>query len=163
MNKLNDRYHYINFGGCCVIASYMADQLHKLGIPVRIVVAESLWATSYFPHIDKVRRKLNNTVNTARDWNSKGIEFGHVVVEVKINNLWHILDTEHGCLPSKEYWKRTPRRPFGGYLTLHEARFLAGRGDGWNPSFDRDQIKGIKQMISKYITKVAQSISPTAC
>jgi hypothetical protein len=162
MYKLQTQYSYINFGGCCVIASCLADQLHKVGVPVRIVVSESIWAGE-LPTINEARKRLKKENNTTRDWNLGGVYFGHVVAEVKVNKRWHILDTDCGCIPSAEYWADRPLKPFKGYLTLDEARFLAGRKDGWNPTFEREQIKGIKQMVSLYFSKLAQNNLPTAC
>lgn len=140
-NKIATRFELINRGGCCVYAALIASHLSSL-VPLRIKVVGE---TDNEP-IDKIRKLV--TMNTPREWNKKGLEFHHVIIEFDFEQNTYHYDTLGVKLASKSGWRLIP-----GSLTCDEATELASHRQGWNTAFDRDDISGITEIINDFFAK----------
>lgn len=71
-NILDSEYSYINQGGCCVVAGYLALFLRH-HVPTRVVVLEYSKTD-----LEEVRNNTNNSRSMA-DWHRNGCNFCHVL------------------------------------------------------------------------------------
>ena len=141
--RLNRIDYQINLGGCCVVAAAVAKQLSKT-MPVQIRVLNNYDKVAR--SIVKARPRIGN--NEVYDWNSKGIHFGHVVLQFKVNGVTHFWDTEtlaEKVAPMYRYWTMYP-----GSLTVQEAWELSNDEHGWNDSFNRDNIPTIRASVNHF-------------
>lgn len=137
-NKIATRFENINRGGCCVYASLIASHLSSL-VPLRIKVV----GETYNDTIDNIRKLV--TMNTPHEWNKKGLEFNHVIIEFDFGQNTYHYDTSGVQLASESGWRLIP-----GSLTCAEATELASHRKGWNTAFDRDNISGINEIITDF-------------
>lgn len=126
----------VNSGGCCVFAAEVAQYLSKL-VPVQIKVVAG-WCNN--TPIDIVRSKVSN--NTPSEWNRKGLDFYHVVIQFELNGNLHIYDS-NGVVKYSDFESDL----IPGSLTLEEASELAGEARGWNSRFERDQIPRVRRLV----------------
>jgi hypothetical protein len=136
----------INYGGCCVFASILANHLQHL-VPTRIAVYEDPddEEDPIAESIDSARAKL--TSNTAREWNRNGVYFNHVVVECDIGDETVEIDSSGIFATDGSIISDCVKLP--GYLTIPEATELAASSVGWNWWFDRDQIPEMERLVNK--------------
>ncbi len=139
--EVTKKIDFINLGGCCVFASLIAQHLYPL-VPLKIVVfAPTLTKNS----IDEVRHSI--TTNRLCEWNDNGIYFGHVMIELTIDDKTFLYDS-NGIAPSDTIIKGYKK--LKGELTLLEATELADDSVGWNDTFNRDKIPRLKNIINNF-------------
>lgn len=140
--RINRWYPKINFGGCCVYASLVGKELQKRGLDVNIIVA----AYDASENIDRARKFVNN--NKMEEWNTHGIWFNHVGLEIRIGDEIYHHDTNQ-TKPEGLFlgeWEI-----YEGRLSVEEAENLASRAEGWNDSFDRRSIPRLRNHIEKFL------------
>lgn len=147
--RLNQIDSNINTGGCCVVAASVAKYLSKT-TPVKIRVLSSY--KSRTSTISGNRPKLGYHFGSeVCSWNDKGIHFGHIVLEFKMNGVTHYWDADTLTTQLKSpycKWKM-----YKGALTVKEAWVLGNDEDGWNEGFDRANIPNIRSAISHFFRK----------
>lgn len=130
----------VNSGGCCIVAAVVAKQLCRF-IPVKIRVINHAGRGN--KSIIKARYKVG--YNEVSEWNENGIYFGHVLLEFKVNGVTHYWDTETFAPAIHSKYTRWKLHP--GALTVKEAWELGNDTDGWNDSFNRDNIQTIRNAV----------------
>ena len=138
----------INHGGCCVYASIVGDLLLRQGIETSIWVGH---LPDYNIHADvaEVRNNVRNPANVA-DWNDNGVFFNHVGLEVSIDGVKYLVDTDRYDFASDKFKEF---HVLAGRLTVTEAALLAADHSAWNPTFPRCAIPEIKRMARRYLRK----------
>lgn len=144
---LHKKYPKINYGGCCVFASHIAQHLQHL-FPTKIILFDSESAD-----VDINQIKSTLATNSLVEWNAHNVYPGHVLVQFEYNNKSYMLDSRGVYLlqdvePSFEYMR------ISGWLSVDEALELA-EDAGWCSDFDRSNIPNmdhdIKGFFSQYI------------
>lgn len=141
-----------NYGGCCVVASIVADELAALGIAARGVVA-----TWQGESVDAARPD-NSEAAAPADWNRNGLDFNHVGLEIDAGKSRYLFDSE-GVVPRKRRGRfgKGGELPAGdwpiipGYLTREEMRALSGTPRGWNDAFPRSTIPTIRELAHRIL------------
>lgn len=142
--ELNDNIEYINQGGCGVVASIITETISSL-VPTRIVAL-----THYDPkNIDEVRTDIheNGLMHSNDAWYRRGIDFGHVMVEVDVDGKTFMVDSR-GVHENTDYDTRYGNKHHG-YFTLDEMKRMANDPDHWNRRFKREQIPFIESIVKK--------------
>lgn len=148
---------HVDSGGCCVVASHLAEHLPESLKPKVLVL------TSYgtLRDIDEVLEIIKDDGADPIDinsWDNRGINFNHVVVEFRIGRKHYCFDSTNGLLPSKRYFKVEKYSRHEGTLPVDIAIGLAGEAQ-WNCAFDRAGIPDIKHKIDKSMSKINSLIS----
>lgn len=145
--RIKENYPNINKGGCCVFASYVAEILYEKGYYVSIRVFDS----ESTGNINEVR-KLKNTIDDKNPmylYNEENIYFGHVMLELEVNQTRLLYDTDG--FDTNTYSDKIP-----GRLSLEEARRGSSIKNNWNEAFDRKDIPKIKKIIDYYLNQIAE-------
>ena len=139
---INQNIVNVNNGGCCVFAALVSERLKDF-----YDVNVNVYGYNIGVSIDDARSTIKK--QTLSEWNNKGVNFGHVVVEYK---------DKRGI--KREYDSTGNHKADGsicyeynkteGHLTLKETKILASRKAGWNKSFDRKQIPTMKRIINNF-------------
>lgn len=154
--KIENKYEDINSGGCCFFAARVGQELVKLGIPTKIVVASDIIdyeSGEEIVSIDDIRPHIVD--NSLFEWNNNDIMFGHVGIEFQHEGKSYLYDTG-----GVKRWNGfltccgEPYYLYPGYLTVEEASELAD-SEGWNDMFNRDDIPAIVKEIKKYFEELA--------
>lgn len=158
MKKLHFTFSDINRGGCCTVASYMANALENSEVKTKIYLINSFPMSN--TSLDVIRKKIYEDPNrtgglpTFGEWTDNGLDFNHVVVAVTIKDQEYILDVERGCERAEDYWAHRGQnrifglRPIDGELTNEEASLLS-ETKGWNNQFDRRQLGPMREMMTE--------------
>lgn len=147
--RVNALYPDINHGGCCVYAAIVADELDRLGVPARGIVAT--WTSDRGDtDIDEIRNYVE--CNNVAEWEENGVFFTHVGIEYNINGKIKHCDSngvkdKGNILMSWAIYK--------GRLMIHELKQLARSGRDWNKSFDRKDIPAIRRLIKTELRALA--------
>lgn len=122
LHEADERFHYVNFGGCGAMAAIIAKCLAPV-VPVKIVC--------YDYNKEQINDLRNNGITRATN------SFHHVWVEF-LANVWYAVDINGIRSPKKmiNHWGT----PCKGNLTINELEILVSNHKAWNPMFDRDQI-----------------------
>lgn len=150
--RVHTQHHTINWGGCCVYAARVAEQLSKY-VPTRVRVGQG-WEGPDSLVIDEVRPQVQS--NLPKEWNKQGLYFAHVVVEFEFNGKVYHYD----ALGVKRARPRTNMGDYPivkGHLTIKEARELAAAKKGWNSAFDRDEIPAVHRLIDDAFDRMAKA------
>lgn len=149
-SEANEMYPSLNYGGCCVFAAAVAKELRDKGIVVEVITTG--YGDSLEP-LDKIRETLMNnrmSIKSIDNWQRHGVSFGHVAVRFRIGKRWYTYDSDimrrgktHFGLP---YYKAHP-----GSYTVEEAIAFASKEDGWNPSFSRHDVPGVRKLVKKHL------------
>lgn len=149
--QINSDVPCVNNGGCCIVASRIAERLKALGIPARGIV--SSWGNY---NLDQLREE--NKPQCKEDW---GISFTHVLVSFDYNGKHYLCDS-NGC---KEYDKLPDHDPTchaticEGCLSTDELTELANEPRGWNRMFNRGYIPTIERIIDSYLPSPSQEVA----
>lgn len=141
------RIPYINWGGCGVFASMVAERLHALGIPVWGVVSEDC--------ADKDLNEVRLTAkpkNTVPSWNAAGVWFKHILVQFALDGKIWTYDTSGVVAGSPEREATCGGKLYAGNLTVQELKELAGNPRGWSPTFNRVRIPDIEALINEHLS-----------
>lgn len=152
---INANIEYPNYGGCAVIAGMVGLELERLGLTVDVVTPFSVDGWNIGLPACKIRDRVNNR-NNARDWNNNGLSTRHFAVRFRYNKRVYTWDSEsliRGAGYFGDVLYETGSK-LGEGLTPTEAAAMAGDYDGWNPSFDRNQIVGIRQFVNECFERV---------
>jgi len=146
----DERFKYMNHGGCAVWASIVAKEFAKYGIETHIKVASGM-ARYLDEPLDEIRPKIRTS--NARNWHKHGVYFGHVVLEVEFDgDKWYV-DSESLRPARGVVYSDTP--VFKGSLPLADAIKLAGTADGWNECYDRKLTPTVRALIKKTMKQLA--------
>jgi hypothetical protein len=146
LNKMgkvvNRRFPYVNNGGCCVFAAIVGQILVQKGIPVKGIVAAWRASLDDTKPIYEIRKRVQS--NLVEDWERHGLCFSHVGLEFKHDGQkWHY--HSKGAQKAGKEFDNMP--VFRGRLTVDEMAELAGTDNGWNPTFDRNEIPRMYSVI----------------
>ena len=146
--KLEDSYPYINMGGCGFTALYIGEEMEKRGYKVKYILIgdkmsheTSLEAFRQFRQLpDETKRKINEV-------NCNGFIIGHIMVYHKglVLDPTGVRSWEHSSwnVDWKLITTTLTRDIIDGWLCQN----------GWNQSFDRDDLPEIKKKITKIFEK----------
>lgn len=137
--ELENNFTCLNYGGCCVVAGYVALHLRHYCPDLKIRVNGD-WGTPN--DYNSFKQSLNNTLDPD-EWRDNGAVFPHVLIQFKYKNRNYLIDSE-GVYKTKE-WPGLVK----GWLSVNEAIALGSTPRGWNTDFDRDQIPAIRRTITK--------------
>lgn len=140
----------VDKGGCCVVAAHIAQRLKALGVEAWVVTGSTWWTGS--KNIDEIRNDVQYN-NSKDDWESNGIDFAHVLVEFKWRGRYYAYDSTHGAVIAPHYWNNICWIRNIGSFSVEEAHSFA-QDDGWNITFDRDQIPAIVNKIDQHLTQL---------
>jgi len=149
-DKIQRRYHYVNQGGCCIVAAAIANHLSDI-VPTRIVVLDR-----FDYDIKDIKQNNNNKKLSINEYCRNRVFFNHVVVEFDYDGKQWTVDSTGVYITNQYYDVNRYGDPHYGF-TVNEAYHLANQSD-WNPIFDRDQIPGIRQMIGKHLSKYKSTV-----
>lgn len=134
----------LNYGGCCVFAVIVGEELRRLSIEPRIVVKGGFYIAPPSIELDEVRPVITN-VEDAIEWNRNGVEFGHVGLRFQLDNGITYLYDSTG--PAKEGDHMQLYSLYRGTLSLEDGKLLAGNWHNWNRMFDRDCVPTIRKVV----------------
>jgi hypothetical protein len=143
-------YHYdshIDWGGCCVMAGILGEKVKQHTL-VRIAVKESMLATNTNNRCNPLHEARINTGNyKVSDWHKYGVTFGHVWLEFMHEGKWYGVDASDGV------WEDENTGKFPDYLSVKEAQALGADAEGWNTSFNRNNIPGLQAIVDRHFDK----------
>lgn len=139
-----------NYGGCCVIASRVAERLLALGVEAECITSrERLGEACNAPA--NVRHLIDDPSDML-EWEDNGVTFCHVAVRFRLNGRVYTWDSDTGPLARVTLFGHRYRAyAWGLGMTADEARAVADRPDGWNSDFDRAQIPHIEALVAKFL------------
>lgn len=146
----------INWGGCCVFASLVAERLGR-HVPTRIRVSGDHDDNLSNVTIPRVRRSVKS--NTPRDWGIEGVSFAHVVVEFEHEGKLYHYDTG-GVKPAAEVTAYGRFPLIKGSLQVAEAIELSATPVGWNAQFDRGLIPQAERLITETFDQLEAESPP---
>lgn len=152
--ELREEVEYINWGGCCVVATLMHEKLKPLlgKNHLRIEFALSDYGDNDNLN-DKLRLwKLNTSNHTNHNLND-ATEHGcnHAYIVFKYQGNMYYFDTDEGVQPYEEMKNRLTYR-YGdirvriGYAI---AKSMASSPEGWNNMFNRIDIPVLEDRIAQ--------------
>jgi len=148
LNEINHRYSSINHGGCGAMAGMIGHHISRL-VDVNIVVRGG-WVS-----VTDARATVSDH-NSIDDWERNGVGFHHVWVEFKWRGRWYAADC-HGLRPRVEMRNKWGD-PLEGSFTINEMKIL-GDDPSWNPSFDRNQIPSMKNVVGRRFNTLINEMS----
>lgn len=152
--EVMSQIYSLNKGGCCVYAALIAQRIRKYFPFVRV----------YLRVIDDMRKatiygaRQNVKANTLECWNSNGLEFGHVMLQIRYKDVNLLCDSEcmenyKSALESLPYWIVM----HSGSITIKEALELS-KDNHWNHEFDRRQIPELKRIIRQEFRRLITAL-----
>lgn len=140
--RINRWYPYINYGGCCVFAALVGQELLARNIRARVIIAQGYDHTN----VEEVRQKVKNIFDM-HEWQDNGVSFSHVGLEFHFRGQYWHYDTNgvHKKSTKLDHMKINP-----GRLTVADAKILADKGNDWNDVFDRRSIPRLRRHIKKF-------------
>ena len=145
----------INFGGCGVMAGIVGEILELLGVPVEVVTS-----SDYGCSPAEARKRLYWDIEAEHDvlldntaWDSEGVSRSHLAVRFMLGRDMYTWDSD-GLIKSDKYFGRrdcgepshVADYPFGEGMTVAECAYISSVPEGWNCSFDRDQIPQMREL-----------------
>ena len=140
---ISNEIENVTWGGCCVFASLAGQKIQQF-CDVKVIVYSNKDITGV--DIENVRPLIDPT--DVDEWNSNGVYFGHVVLEIDDGyNIYHydscdVYPADNSICPGLD---RIP-----GYLTVEEATILASTPNGWNICFNRDNIPKMEEIVNDF-------------
>lgn len=144
-NEANERFPYLNYGGCCVFAAAVAGELERLGVEYEVIVPGDKNTD-----LAEVRNNVRN-VAEKEAWNKAGIYFSHVAVRLKIDGRWHTYDSDALRRSKYKFGGEAGYSAFytaaDGGMTAAEATALADEAKGWNTTFKRRNVRSVRKLV----------------
>ncbi len=155
VSELDLQFTDANCGGCGAIAVMLYRLAEQLGLNPVIRNYDG----SHEPSIDEVRNDLMTDPNHSRlcDWNAHGMWFTHVWVEFSLDGTYYAMDA-CGVVEAQDmydYWGS----PRDGYFTVEEMESLGNDHGGWNPTFDRDQLPYMTDLVDEMYEALKQEVA----
>lgn len=147
--KAEEEFPDLNYGGCCVFASLVADRLAKLGVQAEGVVAMYFYEDKP-PNIDYARNNVRH-IGDGDEWEENGVKLSHVGLKIMVGETAILYDSE-GVRPFKRRNTLLDRTVIEGTLSRKELKALANNAWNWNYSFDRDQIPKLAKLVARELT-----------
>lgn len=158
LNKLADElitnHPRVDHGGCCVVAAQMARYLSTI-VPTRIVAGIG-WCGDPDADLDHIRNVIDDP-KSKMDWEMKGVDFHHVLIEFEHNGETYTFDSTDGVKRRDEFWENQRAiTPADGEFLVDEARSFADE-DSWNPMFSRREVPTVRRRITNFFRKLELS------
>lgn len=144
-NLVLDQYPNINCGGCCVFAAAVGAELQAMGIETRVIVAAHREKSDI--NLNQIRQYLEFPTEKA-EWNSEGIWFDHVALEIVLNGKKLHYDV-HGVRRAN-VWKFGDYILYKGWMSIEDATALADEEQGWSSVFARENVYPLRRMIKRF-------------
>lgn len=126
---------YLNYGGCGVAASVIGQCLQQIeGITNIKPIVENYWGNT---NLDNIKKEVGN--RSLREWSAKGYDINHVLIAFKYKNEVWIIDSVRIERVPPNYL----REYYDLQMTLEDCIAISACPDGWNKTFDRDNIPKI--------------------
>lgn len=155
--EVNSSISNVNYGGCCVYASIVSEQLVRKGYGAGGFCS---WYGYSEMDIDSARSNILRDQDRRRFfaqnqyihklWYEQGVNFGHVATAIFLQNGRRILhDSVETVLvkPSQVEFRMKPIAK--GFLYPNEMKALADDPSEWNPDFNRKQIPAMRRIIEE--------------
>jgi len=146
--EVERQIHMLNWGGCCVYAAILANELRTLltkDAVVEIRVIERDHGGTLRP-LNEVRQELSS--NDLGEWYNADVYFHHVFLEIRTGGCIIHTDSEES-----HYTMNSDRSKIAGHCKIIRPGFIEfddavdlAKQTRWNLDFDRRQI-GLLQMI----------------
>lgn len=146
--KAEEEFSNLNYGGCCVFASLVADRLAELGIEAGGVVAMDFGGRA--PNIDKARSNVHDE-SDGDEWEENGVKLSHVGIKFQLGGKTLLFDSD-GVQEMRERNSLAGYDVINGVFTRDELRALADNSWNWNYSFDRGQIPKLAELVEHELT-----------
>lgn len=143
MHVIRGRFKFINYGGCGVLTYILARQLAKATTPHIMICSKNI-------NCDGIIEEMAN----------KGLPISHLF-EIGIHHMWvefevngDVYAVDIDGIVSADKMRMRWGNPINFNPTIRDAYSLSISTNGWNPTFDRDQIPEIKRFINKKLNKL---------
>lgn len=149
-NEANATFAYLNSGGCCVFASFVARELASKGYRAKgVVVSYNSHAANGKPlSINEARKNVK--YNSMRQWADNGVFFSHIGIEFQEGSTRRRYDS-YGVIGAKS--KLMGMSAYQGRLSVPELEDLS-LDDNWNPTFDRNLIPRVEALVKKHLSDI---------
>ena len=152
--------HDINWGGCGVMAGIVGKILESLGVPVEVVTSSDYGCSPalarqrlYWNFEAKCDGRWDNSA-----WDSAGVSRAHLAVRFMLGRDMYTWDSD-GLIKSDKYFgRRDCGEPshvadyqFGEGMTVAECARISSVPEGWNCTFDRDQIPQMRELAYQHL------------
>lgn len=142
-----------NYGGCGVIAGLVGMQLQRMGVVVDIVTPDGKYVWDGVP-ASEIRHLVRDETDP-EDWDSNGLNRGHMAVRFLYNGVVHTWDSDGIHPEGAQGWfgkegDRTDSK-LGEGLTPTETLRMVSNPEGWNSTFNRKQIPKIENLVMKHL------------
>ncbi len=142
-NKINTRYEYVNGGGCAIVACALVKSLRKHPEVTNVQVVAHRHTGRHYD-AGKIRNNKGFS-NTWSYWRKYSVNNHHILAKFTYEGATYLVDSNQVIR-----FKRDSRK-LSLNLPLKEFTELADSSESWNPMFNRDQIRGIRSMITRSI------------
>jgi hypothetical protein len=144
--QVKKKFPSINRGGCGVFANLLANELDKLGIKYKII-----WIgrdSKDKRRINKIFKHYGGQVNLM-DFNNSDIYLAHVMIKVG-----------RKFIDASGVYKSIDDTQWDWYglrceITKEQLELISLSSEGWNISFNRNQIPRVGKEVKKIFEKVA--------
>jgi len=144
--QVQNKFPSINWGGCGVFANLLANELDKLGVKYKII-----WIGHEARHkkdIKDIFKHYGGQVSLI-DFNNRDIYLAHVMI--KVGRKFIDASGVHKNLNDTQWgWYRLRHE-----ITKEQLEFISLTSEGWNTSFNRNQIPRVEKEVKKIFYKVA--------
>jgi len=128
---INDSTEYLNHGGCGVFAYLVGSTLNKFeNCSVKVKVVDF-----YGNFSGNVEKAIPQDFTNVHNWNAKGLDFNHIVLEVKLKYCKPFYLDSTGIYEDK--------RILEGSIPVDYIKDITQSPTGWNNTFNRRQIPKI--------------------
>ncbi len=138
----------INYGGCAVVAYAIAT---RIGIKTKVKVS-GYNANYYKTSLNKIEKTFKEKYDiddpNLDDWDDRGVDFNHVFIEFKYEGKSYYWDSDG--LTDANGWDCEGEKVYNGDISMRTIRNLAGKSNGWNTRFNRNDIPKLFKIIDKY-------------
>jgi hypothetical protein len=139
---INNKYNYINAGGCGAFAGLLIEYLVTIGVKCKAVYLAS-WTSNQIPVRDAYSIVNSNAKLSLKDFQKHNVYCAHLMVCIKINKVNYFIDSTgvyEGDVPHRWQYARKLMK-LSPELTIA----LGKSTSGWNEAFDRSQLPKIKK------------------
>lgn len=153
LRKIHHKYPTMNYGGCGAFAYYFSRELEYAGYSPDIATCGCYTSFTEIQIHRKRKAILQKCLEdgqrfpTVRDWNYLDVRFTHVYTRLLIDDKYWFIDSE-GIYADQP---RDYSLAQVSILRVEDMHPLAEAQDGWNNTFDRRQIPGIRLSIQRLV------------
>lgn len=145
LKDIDSKFRYIAMGGCGAFALMLSERLEKLGYTTKIAFISDTYTVDGC--IKKRQKYLNSNLDVSSiiELNERHISFHHVMVYYN----GYLIDNRGVAKKFDEtYFGNRYGSCLWGFMCKEALKRMV-EAEGWNESFDREQLPDIKKEIQK--------------